>query len=197
MNKQIVVIAIIVSLVGAYLFSMSSVTVLSEFDNIPTSSFITYYADVKKISLPSANIRMELTNNLKAPQLRDGIEIEGHYIDLFVFDDENYDIFKRCGGERGGAEICKDWNPILEKRNLTGTYNKALDPKINKVTVVVWNHDEDEVIQNSISIRLESNYSGIANIMLIFGVLIFYIGMSTNTNKSQQKNVKKKIQKEQ
>ena len=30
---------------------------------------------------------------------------------MYVFDDENYDIFKRCGGsrQRDGAEICVDW----------------------------------------------------------------------------------------
>ena len=49
MNKQIVVLGLLIAVTGAYLFSMSSVTVLSEFDVIPTTSFITYYAEVDKL----------------------------------------------------------------------------------------------------------------------------------------------------
>ena len=63
MNKQIVVLGLLIAVTGAYLFSMSSVTVLSEFDVIPTTSFITYYAEVDKAPLPFADQRLELTNN--------------------------------------------------------------------------------------------------------------------------------------
>ena len=55
MNKQIVAIGLILALGGAYLFSLSSVMVLSEFDIIPTRSFITYYANVSTLPLPVAN----------------------------------------------------------------------------------------------------------------------------------------------
>ena len=107
MNKQIVVIGVLVALGGAYLFSLSTVTVLSEFDVIPTRSFITYYADVNKLPLPIANYRLELTNSNKATEIIDGEQKFGDPIDLYVFDEINYDKFKRCGGERFGADICQ------------------------------------------------------------------------------------------
>jgi len=173
------------------LFSLSSVTVLSEFDVIPVNSFITYYADVQTLPLPMANYRLELTNNNQGPEVRDGIETRGDVIDLYVFDEENYDIFKRCGGSRDGAEICKDWEPIVEKLELAGTFRRMLDPGMEKVTVVVWNHNPEETVENSISIRLESSYSGIANILVIIGLLVFYIGAS----KKEEKKVNKKIKK--
>ena len=72
MNKQIVVLGLLIAVTGAYLFSMSSVTVLSEFDVIPTTSFITYYAEVDAAPLPFADYRLELTNNNK----EDGLPID-------------------------------------------------------------------------------------------------------------------------
>ena len=191
MNKQILVIGVVITIFGAYLFSLSSVTVLSEFDVIPVNSFITYYADVETFPLPMANYRLELTNNNQGPEVRDGIQTRGDVIDLYVFNEENYDIFKRCGGSRDGAEMCKDWEPIVERLELTGTFRRALDPEMEKVTVVVWNHNTEETVENSISIRLESSYSGIANILVIIGLLVFYIGAS----KKEEKKVNKKIQK--
>ena len=191
MNKQILVIGVVITIFGAYLFSLSSVTVLSEFDVIPVNSFITYYADVETLPLPMANYRLELTNNNQGPEVRDGIQTRGDVIDLYVFNEENYDIFKRCGGSREGAEICKDWEPIVERLELTGTFRRALDPEMEKVTVVVWNHNTEETVENSISIRLESSYSGIANILVIIGLLVFYIGAS----KKEEKKVNKKIKK--
>ena len=190
MNKQIVVIGVVIALFGAYLFSLSSVTVLSEFDVIPTNSFITYYVDVQTLPLPMANYQLELINNNQGPEFRDGIQIRGDVIDLYVFDDENYDIFKRCGGARGGADICIDWDPIIQKLELTGTYRKVLDPEMEKITVVVWNHNMEETVENSISIRLESNYSGIANILVIIGLLVFYIGVSRKEEKIVNKSIK-------
>ena len=190
MNKQIVVIGVVIALFGAYLFSLSSVTVLSEFDVIPTNSFITYYVDVQTLPLPMANYQLELTNNNQGPEFRDGIQIRGDVIDLYVFDDENYDIFKRCGGAREGADICIDWDPIIQKLELTGTYRKVLDPEMEKITVVVWNHNIEETVENSISIRLESNYSGIANILVIIGLLVFYIGASKKEKKIVNKSIK-------
>ena len=189
MNKQILVIGVVIALFGAYLFSLSSVTVLSEFDVIPTNSFITYYADVQTLPLPMANYQLELTNNNQGPEFRDGIQTRGDVIDLYVFDDENYDIFKRCGGQREGADICIDWDPIIQKLELTGTYRKVLDPEMEKITVVVWNHNREDV-ENSISIRLESNYSGIANILVIIGLLVFYIGASKKEKKIVNKSIK-------
>ena len=189
MNKQILVIGVVIALFGAYLFSLSSVTVLSEFDVIPVNSFITYYADVRTLPLPMANYQLELINNNQEPEFRDGIQIRGDVIDLYVFDDENYDIFKRCGGAREGADICIDWDPIIQKLELTGTYRKVLDPEIEKLTVVVWNHNREDV-ENSISIRLESNYSGIANILVIIGLLVFYIGASKKEKKIVNKSIK-------
>ena len=101
MNKQILVIGVVIALFGAYLFSLSSVTVLSEFDVIPVNSFITYYADVQTLPLPMANYQLELLNTNQGPEFRDGIQTRGDIIDLYVFDDENYRIFKGCGGQRG------------------------------------------------------------------------------------------------
>ena len=190
MNKQILVFGVVIALFGAYLFSLSSVTVLSEFDVIPTNSFITYYVDVQTLPLPMANYQLELTNNNQGPEFRDGIQTRGDVIDLYVFDDENYDIFKRCGGQREGADICIDWDPIIQKLELTGTYRKVLDPEMEKITVVVWNHNMEETVENSISIRLESNYSGIANILVIIGLLVFYIGASKKEKKIVNKSIK-------
>ena len=192
MNKQILVIGVVITLLGGYLFSLTSVTVLSEFDVIPVNSFITYYADVKTLPLPMANYQLELTNNNKGPEVIDGIETRGEVIDLYVFDDENYDIFKRCGGSRGGAEICTDWEPIVQKLELTGTFRRVLDPEMEKVTVVVWNHNIEETVENSISIRLESSYSGIANILVIIGLLVFYIGASRKEEKIVNKRRKER-----
>ena len=190
MNKQILVIGVVITLLGGYLFSLTSVTVLSEFDVIPVNSFITYYADVKAFPLPMANYRLELTNNNEGPEFIEGIATRGDVIDLYVFDDENYDIFKRCGGQIGGAAICRDWDPIIQKLELTGTYRKVLDPEMEKITVVVWNHNMEETVENSISIRLESNYSGIANILVIIGLLVFYIGASKKEKKIANKSIK-------
>jgi len=190
MNKQILVFGVVIALFGAYLFSLSSVTVLSEFDVIPTNSFITYYVDVQTLPLPMANYQLELTNNNQGSEFRDGIQIRGDVIDLYLFDDENYDIFKRCGGQREGADICIDWDPIIQKLELTGTYRKVLDPEMEKITVVVWNHNIEETVENSISIRLESNYSGIANILVIIGLLVFYIGASKKEKKIVNKSIK-------
>lgn len=190
MNKQILVFGVVIALFGAYLFSLSSVTVLSEFDVIPTNSFITYYVDVQTLPLPMANYQLELTNNNQGSEFRDGIQIRGDVIDLYLFDDENYDIFKRCGGQREGADICIDWDPIIQKLELTGTYRKVLDPEMEKITVVVWNHNMEETVENSISIRLESNYSGIANILVIIGLLVFYIGASKKEKKIVNKSIK-------
>ena len=192
MNKQILVIGVVIALFGAYLFSMSSVTVLSEFDVIPVDSFITYYADVKTIPLPMTNYRLELTNNNQGAEIRDGIETRGDVIDLYVFDDENYGIFKGCGGQRRGDASCTDWEPIIQKLELTGTYRKVLDPEMEKITVVVWNHNMEETVENSISIRLESSYSGIANILVIIGLLVFYIGASRKEEKTVNKRIKKR-----
>lgn len=192
MNKQILVIGVVITLLGGYLFSLTSVTVLSEFDVIPVNSFITYYADVKAFPLPMANYRLELTNNNEGPEFIEGIATRGDVIDLYVFDDENYDIFKRCGGQRGGAEFCVDWEPIIEQLELTGTFRRVLDPEMEKVTVVVWNHNIEETVENSISIRLESNYSGIANILVIIGLLVFYIGASRKEKKIVNKRMKER-----
>ena len=190
MNKQILVMGVVIALFGAYLFSLSSVVVLSEFDVIPVNSFITYYADVRTLPLPMANYQLELTNNSQKPEFIDGIQTRGDVIDLYVFDDENYDIFKRCGGQREGGDICSDWDPIIQKLELTGTYRKVLDPEMEKITVVVWNHNIEETVENSISIRLESNYSGIANILVIIGLLVFYIGISRKEEKIVNKSIK-------
>ena len=192
MNKQILVIGVVIAIFGAYFFSLSSVTVLSEFDVIPVNSFITYYADVETLPLPMANYRLELTNNNQGPEVRDGIQTRGDVIDLYVFNEENYDIFKRCGGSREGAEICKDWEPIVERLELTGTFRRMLDPEMEKVTVVVWNHNTEETVENSISIRLESSYSGIANILVIIGLLVFYIGASRKEEKKVNKKIKER-----
>jgi len=191
MTKQIVVIGVVIALFGAYLFSLSSVTVLSEFDVIPVNSFITYYADVQTLPLPMANYRLELLNTNQGPEFIDGIETRGDVIDLYVFDDENYRIFKGCGGERGGDESCTDWEPIIQELKLTGTYKRML-PEIENVTVVVWNHNMEETVENSISIRLESNYSGIANILVIIGLLVFYIGASRKEEKIVNKRRKER-----
>ena len=192
MNKQILVIGLVIALFGGYLFSLTSVTVLSEFDVIPVNSFITYYADVQTLPLPMANYQLELLNTNQGPEFRDGIETRGDVIDLYVFDDENYDIFKRCGGQRDGAEICVDWEPIIEKLELSGTFRRVLDPEMEKVTVVVWNHNIEETVENSISIRLESSYSGIANILVIIGLLVFYIGASRKEKKIVNKRMKER-----
>ena len=192
MNKQILVIGVVITLLGGYLFSLTSVTVLSEFDVIPVNSFMTYYADVETLPLPMANYQLELLNTNQGPEFRDGIETRGDVIDLYVFDDENYDIFKRCGGSRGGAEICTDWEPIVQKLELTGTFRRVLDPEMEKVTVVVWNHNIEETVENSISIRLESSYSGIANILVIIGLLVFYIGASRKEEKIVNKRRKER-----
>ena len=157
MNKQILVIGVVIAIFGAYLFSLSSVTVLSEFDVIPVNSFITYYANVETFPLPMANYRLELTNSNQGPEIRDGIQTRGDVIDLYVFDDENYRIFKGCGGQRGGDESCVDWDPIIQKLELTGTFRRMLDPGMENVTVVVWNRNTEETVDNSISIKLESS----------------------------------------
>mgnify|MGYP001326203219 CR=1 FL=1 len=191
MNKQILVIGVVITIFGAYLFSMSSITVLSEFDVIPVNSFITYYADVETFPLPMANYRLELTNSNQGPEIRDGIQTRGDVIDLYVFDDENYRIFKGCGGQRGGDESCTDWEPIVQKLELTGTFRRVL-PEMEKITVVVWNHNMEETVENSISIRLESNYSGIANILFIIGLLVFYIGASRKEEKIVNKRRKER-----
>ena len=72
---------------------------------------------------------------------------------------------------------------------LTGVFKRALDPEIDRLTVVVWNHSPEKTVDNSISIRLESNYSGIANIIVIIGLLVFYIGMSRKEEKKSNKDV--------
>ncbi|NSL76378.1 MAG: hypothetical protein HS049_02085 [Thaumarchaeota archaeon] len=191
MNKQILVIGVVITLFGAYLFSLSSVTVLSEFDVIPVNSFMTYYADVETLPLPMANYQLELLNTNQGPEFRDGIQTRGDIIDLYVFDDENYGIFKGCGGQRGGDESCTDWEPIVQKLELTGTFRRVL-PEMEKITVVVWNHNMEETVENSISIRLESNYSGIANILVIIGLLVFYIGASRKEEKIVNKRRKER-----
>ena len=195
MNKQIAVIGLILALSGAYIFSLSSVAVLSEFDTVPTNSFITYYSNVSTLPLPLANYRMELINSNQGPELINGEQVPGHPIDLYVFDDENYDKFKRCGGSRRGAEICNEWEPIISKMELTGVYRRSLDPEIDRLTVVVWNLNTEKTVDNSISVRLESNYSGVANILVIVGLLIFYIGLSRKEEKPK-KNINKKNEKE-
>ena len=88
--------------------------------------------------------------------------------------------------------MCKDWEPIVERLELTGTFRRVLDPEMEKVTVVVWNHNIEETVDNSISIRLESNYSGIANILVIIGLLVFYIGASRKEEKIVNKRIKKR-----
>ena len=191
MNKQILVIGVVITLFGAYLFSLSSVTVLSEFDVIPVNSFMTYYADVETLPLPMANYQLELLNTNQGPEFRDGIQTRGDIIDLYVFDDENYGIFKGCGGQRGGDDSCTDWEPIVQKLELTGTFRRVL-PEMEKITVVVWNHNMEETVENSISIRLESNYSGIANILVIIGLLVFYIGASRKEEKIVNKRRKER-----
>jgi len=195
MNKQIVAIGLILSLGGAYLFSLSSVTVLSEFDIIPKRSFITYYSNVTTLPLPLANYRMELTNSNQGPEFINGEEVPGHPIDLYVFDDENYDLFKRCGGSREGADFCEEWEPIISKMELTGIYRRSLDTEIDRLTIVVWNHNPEKTVDNSISVRLESNYSGVANIIVIVGLLVFYIGLSRKEEKLK-KNINNKNKKE-
>ena len=195
MNKQIVAIGLILALGGAYLFSLSSVTVLSEFDIIPTRSFITYYSNVTTIPLPLANYRMELTNSNQGPEFINGKEIPGHPIDLYVFDDENYDMFKRCGGSREGADVCKEWEAIISRMELTGIYRRSLDTEIDRLTIVVWNHNPEKTVDNSISVKLESNYSGVANIIVIVGLLVFYIGLSKKEEKLK-KNINYEKKKE-
>ena len=174
------------------MFSLSSVTVLSEFDVIPVNSFITYYADVETLPLPMANYQLELLNTNQESEFRDGIQTRGDIIDLYVFDDENYRIFKGCGGQRGGDESCTDWEPIVQKLEVTGTFRRVLNPEMEKITVVVWNHNMEETVENSISIRLESNYSGIANILVIIGLLVFYIGASRKEEKIVNKRRKER-----
>ena len=195
MNKQIVAIGLILALGGAYLFSLSSVTVLSEFDIIPKRSFITYYSNVTTLPLPLVNYRMELTNSNQGPEFINGEEVPGHPIDLYVFDDENYDLFKRCGGSREGADFCEEWEPIISKMELTGIYRRSLDTEIDRLTIVVWNHNPEKTVDNSISVRLESNYSGVANIIVIVGLLVFYIGLSRKEEKLK-KNINSKNKKE-
>ena len=195
MNKQIVAIGLILALGGAYLFSLSSVTVLSEFDIIPKRSFITYYSNVTTLPLPLVNYRMELTNSNQGPEFINGEEVPGHPIDLYVFDDENYDLFKRCGGSREGADFCEEWEPIISKMELTGIYRRSLDTEIDRLTIVVWNHNPEKTVDNSISVKLESNYSGVANIIVIVGLLVFYIGLSKKEEKLK-KNINGKNKKE-
>ena len=191
MDNRIVIIGFLITLLGISLFASSSVTVLSEFDNIPTSSFITYYANVTTYPLPFANYRLELTNSLKAPEynVEGEISTKGHYIDFYIFDEDNYNLSKGCGTKHGGAIECRDWKAIVERHNLTGTYTRILDPKMEKVTVVVYNRNPDKVIQNSINIRLESQYSGVATIIFIIGLVIFYIGTSTEKKITRNKRV--------
>ena len=195
MNKQIVAIGLILALGGAYLFSLSSVTVLSEFDIIPKRSFITYYSNVTTLPLPLVNYRMELTNSNQGPEFINGEEVPGRPIDLYVFDDENYDLFKRCGGSREGADFCEEWEPIISKMELTGIYRRSLDTEIDRLTIVVWNHNPEKTVDNSISVKLESNYSGVANIIVIVGLLVFYIGLSRKEEKLK-KNINNKNKKE-
>ena len=195
MNKQIVAIGLILALGGAYLFSLSSVTVLSEFDIIPKRSFITYYSNVTTLPLPLVNYRMELTNSNQGPEFINGEEVPGHPIDLYVFDDENYDLFKRCGGSREGADFCEEWEPIISKMELTGIYRRSLDTEIDRLTIVVGNHNPEKTVDNSISVKLESNYSGVANIIVIIGLLVFYIGLSRKEEKLK-KNINNKNKKE-
>lgn len=185
MNNKIVIIGFLITILGISLFSSSSVTILSEFDNIPTATFITYYANITTIPLPFANYKIELTNSLKAPEydMEGKIITEGHYIDFYVFDEENYSLFKRCGTVHSGPPECKDWKPIIEKEDLTGTYTRILDPKLKKVTVVVYNKNPDEIIQNSINIRVESQYTGLAALIFVVGLIIFYIGLATEPKK--------------
>nr|AIE98850.1 hypothetical protein [uncultured marine thaumarchaeote KM3_100_D10] len=195
MNKQIAVIGLIVALGGAYLFSLSSVAVLSEFDVVPTNSFITYYSNVSTLPLPLANYRMELINTNQGPEFINGEEVQGHPIDLYVFDDENYEKFKKCGGTREGAEICNEWEPIMSQMELTGVYRRSLNPEIDRLTIVVWNLNTEKTVDNSIAVRLESNYSGVANILVIIGLLVFYIGLSRKEEKPK-KNINNKNKKE-
>ena len=138
---------------------------------------------------------MELINSNQGPELINGEQVPGHPIDLYVFDDENYDKFKRCGGSKEGADICNEWEPIISKMELTGVYRRSLDPEIDRLTVVVWNYNTERTVDNSISVRLESNYSGVANILVIVGLLIFYIGLSRKEEKPK-KNINKKNEKE-
>ena len=168
---------------------------LSEFDIIPKRSFITYYSNVTTLPLPLANYRMELTNSNQGPEFINGEEVPGHPIDLYVFDDENYDLFKRCGGSREGADFCEEWEPIISKMELTGIYRRSLDTEIDRLTIVVWNHNPEKTVDNSISVKLESNYSGVANIIVIVGLLVFYIGLSRKEEKLK-KNINGKNKKE-
>ena len=78
---------------------------------------------------------------------------------------------------------------------LTGVYRRSLDPEIDRLTVVVWNHNTERTVDNSISVRLESNYSGVANILVIIGLLVFYIGLSRKEGKAK-KNINNKNKKE-
>ena len=87
--------------------------------------------------------------------------------------------------------MCREWEPIVERYNVTGTYKKLLDPETEQITAVVWNKDKTKIVQNSISIRLESSYSGLAAMIFIVGLLTFYIGMSSDTKIKKKKIIKK------
>ena len=191
MDNRIAIIGFLITVLGISLFSSSSVTVLSEFDNIPKASFITYYANVTTYPLPFANYKLELTNSLKQPEydFEGKIISEGHYIDFYVFDEENLKLFRGCGASHDGPIECRDWKPIVERYNLTGTFTRILDPKMEKVNVVVYNKDPDKIIQNSINIRLESQYSGFAVIISIIGLVIFYMGLATEKKITRSKRV--------
>ena len=98
-------------------------------------------------------------------------------------------MFRGCGASHNGPIECRDWNPIVERYNLTGTFTRILDPKMEKVNVVVHNKDPDKIIQNSINIRLESQYSGFAVIIFIIGLVIFYMGLATEKKITRSKRV--------
>ena len=185
MNNRIAIVGLLITILGISLFSSSSVTILSEFDNIPTGSFITYYANITTIPLPFANYKLELTNSLKEPEydVEGKIITDGDYIDFYIFDEENYNLFKGCGTLHSGPIECRDWKAIVEKKDLTGTYTRILDPKLEKVTVVVHNKNTTKIIQNSINIRMESQYTGLAALVFIIGLVVFYIGIASKPKK--------------
>ena len=95
------------------------------------------------------------------------------------------------------GETCKDWEPIISKLELTGTFKRSLDPNVlepygGQLVIVVWNLNEEKAVNNSISIRLESDYSGIANIVVIIGLGVFYLGMSSKKGKNSNKKIRNK-----
>ena len=70
-----------------------------------------------------------------------------------------------------------------------------MDTEIDRLTIVVWNHNPEKTVDNSISVKLESNYSGVANIIVIVGLLVFYIGLSKKEEKLK-KNINYEKKKE-